>query len=159
MTWHGDGVSSPARSRRRVREGATLLPAPERAIRELIARHGLNPPTDFPGPGKLWEVPPDRIVDAINEVTAALRNDLPTPERRDAAVLWEVWRKAVLRVRDHLRALRPDELCFAGSVVYAMHDLAARHAEALAHPGQVADRYCPWAADFFTLARLHPESV
>lgn len=154
MTWAGEGVASPARTRRRAPQGATLLPDPERAVNELIRRHGLTPPIDYPG--KAWEVPVDHVVDATNEVTAALRNDLPTPERRDAAVLWEVWRKAVLQVRDSIRGLAEDELFLAGSVVWAMRDLAVRHAAALRHPGQVADRYCPWSADFFTLNRLYP---
>ncbi len=157
MTWDGQGVASPARTRRRAPADATLLPDPERAVNELIRRHGLTPPIDYPG--KAWEVPIDRVVDATNEMTAALRNDLPTPERRDAAVLWEVWRKAVLRVRDSIRGLAEDELFLAGSVVWAMRDLAVRHGEALRRPGQVADRYCPWAADFFTLDRLYPESA
>ncbi|MBK7192765.1 MAG: hypothetical protein IPH80_09815 [Myxococcales bacterium] len=154
MTWAGEGVASPARTRRRATQGATLLPDPERAVNELIRRHGLTPPIDYPG--KAWEVAVDHVVDATNEVTAALRNDLPTPERRDAAVLWEVWRKAVLQVRDSIRGLAEDELFLAGSVVWAMRDLAVRHAEALRHPGQVADRYCPWSVDFFTLNRLYP---
>lgn len=158
MTWQGDGISSPDRSRRRERDGATLLPDPERAIEELIARYGLNQPNG-PGPRVAWEVPVPRVVDAVNEVTAALRNDLPTPERRDSAVLWEVWRKAVLHVRDYIRALRPGEQMLTGSVLYAMWGLGARHAEALRSPGQLADKYCPWAAEFFTNGRLYPESV
>lgn len=136
---------------------ATLRPDPVTAIRMLrgrFLRRGLHHGDR--------DVPALQIRDVVamcNYVTSALHHDLPTPDRRDSAVLWNKWRNAVLRYRPNVRgapasALYPDPR----EVLAYVTALAEDFARALATPGEVARHYCPWAADFFTPRRLNPEA-
>jgi hypothetical protein len=90
-----------------------------------------------------------------------LRNDLPALDRYDAAVIWEKWREAVAAIRDRLRVADRERHATRGSDELLQRTWVIRGdlAVALVTPGQVADRYCPWKADFFTQERLYPESV
>jgi hypothetical protein len=96
-----------------------------------------------------------------NFITVALRNDLPRLNVYDAAVIWEKWRDTVATLRQLIRGV-PDEhqaLNTQSVLDHRWTDISYCLVDALARPGEVADRYCPWKADFFTQERLYPESV
>ena len=83
-----------------------------------------------------------------------------TPDRRDTATIWDKWRKAVGRISEEVVALlasdKYGEIYQFGADLDALeHDVVT----AFKTPGEVARYYCPWAADFFTFERLHPEAV
>jgi hypothetical protein len=162
----GQGVSElrtgPARVPLPGPDKATLLPNPSAAHDALIAR--------FTAAGKQplrqgFPVMSGRDIKAFsNFITHALRNDLPTIDAYDAAVIWEKWRLAVAELRDLLRDVRDDTddgestQYIAVALDHRSWDIRTSLATALSTPGEVADRYCPWKADFFTPDRLHPEA-
>lgn len=141
--------------------GATLLPDPGNTVKALRDAFLFRGTTN--GDRTL---PAFRVGDVIaiaNYISTALADDLPTPDRRDTATIWDKWRKAVLRIRKEVQSLRASDSYGAGGAIYAFgadldaleHDLIT----AFKTPGEVARYYCPWAADFFTFERLHPEAV
>ncbi len=141
---------------------ATLLPDPAAAHDALIARftvaHRRPLRQGFP-------VLSGRDIKMFaNFITCALRNDLPTIDAYDAAVIWEKWRQSIGELRALLREVRDDDadLDAAQYVAIALDhrswDVRTSLATAMVRPGEVADRYCPWKADFFTADRLHPEA-
>lgn len=165
----GRGIGELRRSRGRDtvelpdQDEATLLPKPLEAQQQLfdqfVAVNG-NLPGSHPGRPR----PPltGRDVKLIaNFVTCALRNDLPHIDVYDAAVIWEKWRKAVVSFRDALKEFPEEHQALNVQYVLDYHfgDVCDCLALALIERGQVADRYCPWKADFFTQERLYPESV
>ena len=139
-------------------DAATLLPDPVAAMAAL--RGAFMVRGQFMGEPR---IPAYLATDAIaiaNQVTAALHHDLPTPDRRDTATIWDKWRKAVLRVRAHTQSEvgtnpYPDTRALDTDLETVEYDLA----RAFKSPGEVARYYCPWAADFFTFERLHPEAL
>jgi len=130
-----------------------LRPNPLEAMHAMFARHLPARPAQ----GR-WLAPREAVVDLSNHVTEALRTDLPTQDRRDSAVVWETWRQVVLRVRDFLKSLSPDEEPMVAWLTHHFENVADYLALALNHPGELARHYCPWANDFFTQERLYPES-
>jgi hypothetical protein len=146
---------------------AALLPNPVAALEALRMRfREVNGPKDDPHAFPNMSVRDARAF--ANVITSALRNDLPTIDVRDAAVIWEKWRQTVVAVRDRLRSVRDDTSIEQGSVsvlnaciILNLRSMDIRDSlvDAIEHPGEVASRYCPWAADFFTQQRLYPESL
>ena len=144
-------------------EAATLLPEPHKVhlalLEPFFAINGPAPNT-LPQDREPALRPRDITVIA-NFMTLALRNDLPGLDRYDAAVIWEKWRQGVAAIRERMRVAdrerhaprASDELLQRTWVV--REDLMA----SIATPGVVAERYCPWKADFFTHQRLYPEAV
>lgn len=141
---------------------ATLLPNPSAAHDALIARFAVGSKQPLRQGFPLMSA---RDIKAFsNFMTYALRNDLPTIDAYDAAVIWEKWRQAVADIRDLLRDIRDeaDEESTQYVAVALDHrswDVRSSLTTALAKPGEVADQYCPWKADFFTYERLHPAAV
>lgn len=143
-------------------DDATVLPDPMRAhdvMREryVAARGAIDAKVQRSQPRLTV-----RDVKAIaNHFTFALRNDLPTIDAHDAAVIWEKWRKTVLQLRDMMRGLSDDDQSLGAGTnldgqTFAIHgDLA----DALREPGIVFKRYCPWRSDWATFERVHPEAV
>ncbi len=155
MTWTGDPIPAPGRAEPST--AATLRPDPERAILDLCARHQLVRPIAR-ADQNAWRVAVRHVIAASNEVTAALRNDLPTDDRHDAAALWDSWRRAATRVRDRSKGLAPaDAYPEPWEFRSQLELIGLAMASALARPGVFAARYCPWADDFYTAARLYPE--
>lgn len=144
-------------------EQASLLPDPN-AVHAAILKQffDINGPAPSTRPQDVEPALRPRDITVIaNFVTLALRNDLPGLDRYDAAVIWEKWRQAVAAIRERLRvadserhATRGADELFQRTWVLRGDLLTSRET-----PGQVADRYCPWKADFFTHERLHPEAV
>lgn len=167
LRWQGDPLAAllPHRSN----DGpvldaaeATLLPDPAAAVtalREAFLFRGTkdNDPT----------LPAFRVGDVVavaNYITAALHNNLPTPDRRDTATIWDKWRKAVLRIRKETQSLLASDRYGAnnGKIYELGADLDALEYDlvtAFKSPSEISRYYCPWAADFFTYERLHPEAV
>lgn len=146
---------------------ATFLPDPRAAYDAILARfRAANGPADAPS-----EFPnlSARDVRALaNVITFALRNDLPTLSPYDAAVLWDKWREAVASVRQLLADVRDKDATNTSShgvrfaSVLLDHrgwDLRESLVTALASPGAVFERYCPWRSAWATFERLHPEAV
>lgn len=161
--WQGDALATlpPLRSTDAPtldRASATLLPDPVAAVTALRDAFLFRGTQDNDR-----TLPAFRAGDVIaiaNHISAALYNDLPTPDRRDTATIWDKWRKAVLRIRKEVGALiasdKYREIYQFGADLDALeHDLVT----AFKSPGEVARYYCPWAADFFTFERLNPEAV
>lgn len=142
---------------------ATLLPKPleaQQQIYDLFVAVNGNLSGSHPGRPR----PPltGRDVKLIsNFVTCALRNDLPHANVYDAAVIWEKWRQTVTRFRDLLKEFPEDHQALNVQYVLDYHwtDVCDCLSLSMSDPGMVADRYCPWKADFFTQERLYPESV
>ena len=142
-------------------EEATLLPDPfaryidtlTEFVRANGALHGST--TEHPRP----RLTARDVKVTANFVTLALRNDLLRIDPYDAAVIWEKWRQAVVDLRELLRNVGDDDQALIvgtvldGRFYVIVQDLAL----ALAEPRKVADRYCPWQAEFFTDARVYPE--
>lgn len=140
---------------------ATLLPDPvaayERVREQFVAANGRLPGSDATRNRPALTI---RDVNVIgNFTTFAIRNDLPSIDVRDAAVIWEKWRKAVADLKDLMRNVEMDAQALIVGVVleHRTWDIANSLATALTHPGEVFERYCPWRADWATQARLHPE--
>ena len=143
---------------------ATLLPDPRAAVASLrqqfLTARGAVDSKVPPG----HERPRLTIADVkviANFVTFALRNDLPTIDPHDAAVIWEKWRTAVVDLRELMRNVESDaQALIAGTVLdHRTWDIEASLTTALAHPREVFEHYCPWRSDWATFERLHPEAV
>ena len=142
-------------------EEATLLPDPFAQyidtlwefVRATGALHGST--TEHPRP----RLTARDVKVTANFVTLALRNDLPHIDPYDAAGIWEKWRQAVVDLRELLRNVGDDDQALIvgtvldGRFYVIVQDLAL----ALAEPRKVADRYCPWQAEFFSDDRVYPE--
>ncbi len=142
---------------------ATLLPEPRAALaalrRKFLAARGPVDPKVPPG----HELPRLTIADVrviANFITFALRNDLPTVDPYDAAVIWEKWRVAVGDLRDLMRNVDSDaQALIAGTVLdHRTWAIEADLTTAMARPREVFERYCPWRGDWATAARIHPEA-
>lgn len=141
---------------------ATILPEPKRIHDEIRERYiSVNGAIDATSkrPQPRLTVRDAKII--ANHLTLALRNDLPTIDRHDAAVIWEKWRRSVTQLRDMMRGLDDDEQALAVGISLDQWSLHVHDelAEALRHPGKVFSRYCPWRADWATFERIHPEAV
>lgn len=162
--WQGDSIpslrTSAADPETRIAldiSHATFLPDPKGALTMIQERFAPRGPT--PGAPRFLAYQMRDAVVIANFVTTALRRDLPTPDRRDTVAIWDKWRRAVLRVRPHLVGVSPTaRYPDPYGLVYALESVAYDLDEALQKPGEVARRYCPWAADFFTPSRLYPEA-
>ena len=167
----GRGIAELRGPKSRIRlptaETVTLLPDPRAAHADWLARiRAVNGPKDAP---TAFPTMTARDVRSFaNLMTLSLRNDLPSLDPRDAAVLWEKWRQAVAEVRDHLRNVRDEDATNAtadgvwGATVVLDHrgwDVVNNLALALSNPGAAFDAYCPWRTDWATFERLHPEAV
>ncbi len=144
-------------------DAATLLPEPlafyERLFAQLVAARGPDPAS--PPARARANLHPRDIRQVANFITLALRNDLPTVEPEDAAVIWEKWRQAVADLRNVLRGVAEGTASQVANIVLD-HRMLAIHddlATALRAPRQVFERYCPWRTGWATFARLHPEAV
>ena len=146
---------------------ATLLPDPRAAYAALLARfRQVNGPHDEP---QDFPTMTARDVRAYaNTITFALRHDLPSLDPRDAAVVWDKWRRAVDEARSHLRRVRDESQTsettndvWSACIVLEHRgwDVVESLAQALVQPGEVFERYCPWRTDWATFERLHPEAV
>ncbi|MBE7448589.1 MAG: hypothetical protein HS111_06815 [Kofleriaceae bacterium] len=146
---------------------ATFLPDPRAAYDAILARfRAANGPSDAPSAFPNLSA---RDVRALaNVITFALRNDLPSLSPYDAAVLWDKWREAVTAVRQLLADVRDHEATNASSDGVKFASVAIDHrgwdlreslVTALASPGAVFERYCPWRSAWATFERLHPEAV
>lgn len=142
-------------------DDATILPDPraarERIFDRFLQANGRAP--DYPNKPFPRLTARDVLVIA-NHLTFALRNDLPSIDAYDAAVIWEKWRIAVRDLRDFLRNVPLDhDVPIAGNVLdhrtFDVHDCVAL---ALTSPGQVFSTYCPWRSAWATVARIHPEA-
>ena len=138
---------------------ATLLPDPSAAHDALIARFAVASGSPL---RQGFPVMSGRDIKGFaNFITCALRNDLPSVDAYDAAVIWEKWRQTIAHLRDLLRNVRDDQddndaQYVVNALDHRSWDIRTSLATALRHPGDVADRYCPWKADFFTADRLNP---
>ena len=96
-----------------------------------------------------------------NFTSAALRNDLPSIDARDAAVIWEKWRQAVADLKELMRNVEIDAQALIVGVIldHRTWDIGSSLATALHRPGEVFDRYCPWRSDWATFERMHPEAA
>lgn len=94
---------------------------------------------------------------AANHFTLALRNDLPSLDRRDAAAIWDEWRTAIARLREDLRVEGGTPP--AQSVFELLARSVASLRLALQDPGAAFLSYCPWRHDWATFDRLYPERV
>ena len=140
---------------------ATILPDPRAARQHILDRfleaNGRSPEYTAKAFPRLTA----RDVQAIaNHLTFALRNDLPSIDAYDAAVIWEKWRIAVRDLRDFLRNVPLDhDVPIATNILdhrsYDVHDCVAM---SLSTPGQVFSTYCPWRSAWATPARIHPEA-
>lgn len=142
---------------------ATLLPDPRGVHAALLEPFfAINGPAPDTQPSDREPALRPRDITVIaNFMTLALRNDLPGLDRHDAAVIWEKWRQGVALIRDRLRYADRERHARGASDELLVRTWVVREdlLTSLATPGQVAERYCPWKADFFTHARLHPEAV
>lgn len=142
---------------------ATILPDPRAAYEQLSRRFlDANGATANSSPRDLRPRLAGRDVVAIaNHLTFALRNDLPSIDARDAAVLWEKWRIAVVDLRDLLRNVPlEDDAPYAAIILdHRASDVHDSLATALARPGEVFERYCPWRSQWATPARINPEAA
>ncbi|MEZ4404486.1 MAG: hypothetical protein R3B06_30985 [Kofleriaceae bacterium] len=146
--WDGESI---IRFRAPRYEHATLRPDPRRALAQLRAERQIV------DPNRPWLR--SDVTAALNFVTQALQNDLPTPNRRDTAAIWDSWRRTILEVAPELRRANSREaFSEAHRVDAALGSLSEKLVEAQTTPGEVGGRYCPWAADFFVPARLYPEA-
>ena len=99
------------------------------------------------------------VIAVANFITMALRHDLPTPNRKDTAAIWDKWRRFVIRTRSHIAgAIATSPYPEPFDVHWTLRQVEDDLRQALRTPGEVGNHYCPWAADFFTTARLYPES-
>jgi hypothetical protein len=144
-------------------DDATLLPQPDVVVRGLmtayLAARGASNPQDPPG----HERPRLTIADVktlANVITFALKNDLPTVDAHDAAVIWEKWRKAIVDLRDLMRDVtNADQALIIATVLeHRIWDIEASLATALRDPGEVFSRYCPWRTEWATHERIYPEA-
>lgn len=163
----GVGALPTGRTRAAVRlpgaDAATLLPNPPRAFEnvrdQFVAANGRLPGSV---PERDQPALTIRDVNAIGNFTsAALRNDLPSIDARDAAVIWDKWRQAVADLKELMRNVEIDAQALIVGVIldHRTWDISYSLATALARPGEVFDRYCPWRSDWATFARLHPEAT
>jgi len=142
---------------------ATLLPDPLRAHEAMRARfikaNGTVPGSPANRPEPRLTIRDIKLI--ANHLTFALRNDLPTIDASDAAVIWEKWRQAVNDVRALMKNVDDDHqaLVVASILEHRLWDVHESLATALATPGEVFRHYCPWRADWATYERLHPEAV
>lgn len=130
----------------RVPSPPTLLPDPPARHGHLYRAlaHAFHPdPID-------WDHP--RVVAYVNYVTLALRNDLPSVDRRDAAVIWKRWRDAVVYFRSLRRRKMADEGLTRSRALEIAHELQ----KAQRQPGAVFDSFCPWRKVYFDVATLMP---
>lgn len=141
---------------------ATILPDPRDAYEQMrlrfIEANGVSADSSPKAPRPRLAA---RDVTAIaNHLTFALRNDLPTIDANDAAVIWEKWRGAVNDLRDLLRhiPLENDTPYAAVLLDHRTWDVHESLATALQRPGEVFERYCPWRSAWATPARIHPEA-
>ena len=141
---------------------ATILPEPISKHDEIRERYvSVNGAIDA---GAKRPQPRLTVRDAkilANHLTLALRNDLPSVDPHDAAVIWEKWRRFVVQLREIMRDLADDDQALAAGVnldqwTLAIHDDLA---VAIRRPGKVFERYCPWRADWATDARVYPEAA
>lgn len=163
---HGIAKLSAARSGGAVAlpgpDDATILPDPREAYDRMRVRfieaNGVSSDSSPKTPRPRLAA---RDVTAIaNHLTFALRNDLPTIDAGDAAVIWEKWRSAVNDLRDLLRhiPLENDTPYAAVLLDHRTWDVHESLATALQRPGEVFERYCPWRSAWATPARIHPEA-
>ncbi len=147
-------------------DAVTLLPDPRAAHAALLDRfRAANGPASAPNAFPNMSA---RDVRAFaNLITFALRNDLPSIDDHDAAVIWDKWRQAVDEVREHLRRVRDDDLtndsspdvwnaCIA--LDHRGWDIRESLVVSLANPGEVFRHYCPWRADWATYDRIYPRA-
>ena len=154
MTWQGTGVPALG-ARRPTAPTASLFPDPVERMHAIRTLHHLVPPPK----AVRFEVEVGDAIACANEVTAAIRATLPTPDRHDSAALWDAWRRIVLRLREEVRGdARDREPTISGwGLAFGLDRITDALVEVQARPGDFARGYCPWRADFFTLPRLHPE--
>lgn len=145
-------------------DDATLLPAPRERYAALL--DAFRKAGDDPRASPTMSAREMRAL--ANVITFALRNDLPSLDPHDAAVLWDKWRKAVAEIREHLRRIPDDSVTSDASpdvwdtgivLDFRGADLIDNLVRALARPREVFDAYCPWRGEWATYARLHPEAV
>jgi hypothetical protein len=147
-------------------DDATLLPDPRAAYNELLDRfRAVNGPKDAP---TAFPNMSGRDVRAFaNVITFALRNDLPSLDDHDAAVIWDKWRQVIDDVRDHLKRVRDDSLTNEHSAdvwnacIVLDHrgwDLRESLVVSLANPGEVFRHYCPWRSEWATYERIYPRA-
>jgi len=143
-------------------EYATILPEPLRIHDEIRERYiSVNGAIDATAkrPQPRLTVRDAKVI--ANNLTLALRNDLPSIDPHDAAVIWEQWRRSVAQLRDMMSGLDDDEQALAIGVnldqwTRAIH---GEMAEAVRRPGKVFARYCPWRDEWATDERIRPGAV
>ena len=141
---------------------ATLLPDPrdayERMRLRFIEANGVSADSSPKAPRP--RLAASDVMAIANHLTYALRNDLPTIDANDAAVIWEKWRVAVNDLRDLLRniPLENDTPYAAVLLDHRTWDVHESLATALQRPGEVFERSCPWRSAWATPARIHPEA-
>lgn len=139
-------------------DAATLLPSPRESYTRLLQQLGL---AGEGGAGARTAPVPGQLRRVANFITFAFRNDLPTIDPADAAVIWEKWRVSVRDLRDLLRGADERAPATPAAAVLIDHRLWAVSedlATALVEPHAVFERYCPWRSAWATYARLHPEA-
>lgn len=144
---------------------ATFRPKPMLVRNELFARFAEALGTDRMNLDRPHLTISD--VRAIaNFTTFALRNDLPLYDPRDAVVIWEKWRRAVVDIGDVIRVGNHPEVASGASrttaaIATQMIDgrttmIALDLIDAGKEKGLVYSRFCPWR-DPWASTRIQPE--